>query len=135
MKLSCINFIHTNKQPVSQGSDGDFSDCKIIDIGTVSPNQHYEIDNPYPGYYVYCLPEICVDGKWGYSGFATYVSNMIRSYGVTAYQFNDNKITITTGTVSCYHENTNWTGAPFRRNSSVTVFPNCRVKIWRIGKF
>lgn len=36
---------------------------------TITIDTHYDIDNPFPGYYVYCMAQVYFNGKWGETGW------------------------------------------------------------------
>jgi hypothetical protein len=96
----------------------------------ITVDRRYVEANPYPGYYVNCLPEVLLDGEWTeIRGSVTYGSGVIG--GLMAGQLGDsNSIIIKTGqNFDYYHDDTL---LPHSETWSTTA--PCRVKVWKIGK-
>lgn len=96
----------------------------------------YVESNPFPGYYVKCVPEILYNNEWGdprwifrFDGDSGY-----SSYGVRTNQLNDDAVVVQTGSRLRGYPST-CQGDPFGDTSgaSPTTAP-CRIKVWKIGK-
>lgn len=97
---------------------------------SVSTNKRYVEENPFPGYYVHCIPQIKVDNKWGKTGEWVYESS---SMGVTANQIlPDDNIVVATGS-SCLMTSVTSAGNPFQETSKIYTAP-CRVLVYKLGK-
>jgi microcystin-dependent protein len=99
----------------------------------VTNNSRYVENNPFPGYYVYCVAELQIENEWGSTGnfYVNYHNG--GAYGTGAWQLNDSDIVIATGDSGIIQAGFH-TGTPLTvPDSSFTTAP-CRVKVWKIGK-
>ena len=93
--------------------------------------KEYTENNPFSGYYVFCIPEIKYQNKWFNPGWCT---SQDWSYGVRAYQESvSDQIVIRTGRYLA--GNTNWAGLPVPDigDSTIAEAP-CRVLVYKLGK-
>ena len=100
----------------------------------VTLSNRYVLDNPFPGYLVFCVAEILYDNNWGATEWlSTYMNSGWQTYGTKANQFNSGSIVVQVG------NNSVLTSGVFTGNSFGTLPNNysslpCRVKVWKIGK-
>ena len=99
---------------------------------TVSANNRYVEANPFAGYRVFCVAEIFWNNSWGETGWM-YATSTGGAYGTKASQHNDDSIVVQTGTLIPVGAS-NETGNPFGVNTNGPATPQCRVKVWKIGK-
>lgn len=93
--------------------------------------KEYTENNPFSGYYVFCIPEIKYQNKWFNPGWCT---SQDWSYGVRAYQESvSDQIVIRTGRYLA--GNTNWAGLPVPDigDSTIAEAP-CRVLVYKLAK-
>lgn len=97
---------------------------------TVSSNKKYTEENPFPGYHIYCIPQIKWSNKWG---GAPWIYDSSSSWGIRANQLlPDDKIVVRTGTSGVIAYSTS-SGAPFENTSNISSAP-CRVLVYKLGK-
>jgi microcystin-dependent protein len=93
--------------------------------------------NPFPGYYVKCVPEILYNNEWGDPRWIfQYVSSSdYKALGVRTNQLNDDTIIVQTGNSGVMGFCSKYEGDPFGVTSvTTTTSAPCRVKVWKIGK-
>lgn len=95
---------------------------------TITTNQVYVFDNPFPGYYVIATPEV-------YSTqLAKWVSQSLwwssGSYGMNVVQ-DGNSLRLSTGSICLIYSAANG-GSGFALSSNLTS-AKCRVKVWKCG--
>lgn len=94
----------------------------------VTANSQYVVTNPFPGYRVFCEPEIQVGGAWGAPGW--YWASASAGYGVSAHQHNDGSIVVQTGLNGV--TNTGFaTGGSFGAVAATVTAP-CRLKVRKL---
>lgn len=99
---------------------------------SVAVNSRYVEDNPFPGYYVQCIAEIKIDGKWGPTGFV-YDSSDSVGYGVACDQYDDDKIVVQTGSGQLVGTSAR-AGNPHNIADTTTTSLPCRVKVIKLAK-
>uniref|UniRef100_UPI0025EA9482 hypothetical protein n=1 Tax=Anaerovibrio sp. TaxID=1872532 RepID=UPI0025EA9482 len=99
----------------------------------VTINQRFVMDNPFPGYYVMCAPELKYNGHWGVVG--QFVTPSDYGSGVSANQLDNDKIVVQTGSSKIIFNSSSHQGDPFGRaeGTGQTKLP-CRIRVWTIGK-
>ncbi len=103
----------------------------------VTINSTYIMNNPFPGYNVYCQIELFANNEWGTALYNGYFSNN-ENYGVGAfcYQHNDSNLVMRTGSYLLIGANiyaNTLVPNTWQLNSNMVTAP-CRVKVWKIGK-
>lgn len=96
---------------------------------TVTANTRYVVTNPFPGYRVFCEPEILIAGAWGYPGWY-YINDTTAGHGVSAHQHNNGDVIVQTGRNGVTN-----TGAVTGCTFGVvgpTVTALCRVRVWKL---
>jgi microcystin-dependent protein len=97
----------------------------------ITNNTSYVESNPFPGYYVKCIPEVLINGVWGDPRWGQTTETIGRIFGVNAGQLDDGSILVKGGNQQLTNS---WTGPIFNFTvSEYTTLP-CRVKVWKIGK-
>lgn len=97
----------------------------------VSVNQRYEMDNPYPGYFVQCEAQVQNNGIWGCPNFV-YVSGY-GGVGITCYQLSTGKLVVQSGNMAVLSNVGANAGTPFGNIEQKNTAP-CRVIVTRLGK-
>lgn len=105
--------------------------------GIIKTNSKYICENPFPGYYVYCLAELYTGNEWGFTNWTSWYNGGYIASGVSVAQHNDNTIVLTSGINSLINNLTyekildgyTWNNMP----NSLFQLP-CRIKIWKVGK-
>ena len=95
----------------------------------ITINQRYVMDNPFPGRYVACVPEVLFNGHWGVAGWESKSDGTY--YGVAAGQFNDDIIFVQTAYNYVLGAGSR-SGNGFGDVSSLSTTLPCRVKVWRV---
>ena len=97
----------------------------------IAANNRYVMDNPFPGYRVFCEAEIFYNSNWGKTGY--YITGS-QAFFADAAQFDSNFVVLQTGNTGIM-ASTSYANNQFGLNSSVDVrtIP-CRIKVWKIGK-
>lgn len=99
---------------------------------TITTGKRYVEKNPFPGYYVYCYPQIYSNNQWGNPGDVIYADG---GYGTGAHQLLPaDSIIVRTGNaaINCGTSGA-FGGAPFSKDGMLTSAP-CRVLVYKFGK-
>lgn len=96
---------------------------------TVTANTRYVVTNPFPGYRVFCEPEILIAGAWGYPGWY-YLNDTSAGHGVSAHQHNNGDVVVQTGRNGVTNSGA-VTGCTFGAVAP-TVTALCRVRVWKL---
>ena len=106
--------------------------------GVIKNNSKYILENPFPGYYVNCDPEVFLYNEWGYIGWISWYNSSYCAVGLICHQVDNNKLVLVTGgTYIMGYTSLNNTlyGTTFLQNKSeVFTQAPCRIKIWKVGK-
>lgn len=106
----------------------------------ITTTSRYIIENPFPGYYVSCSPEIFIEGEWGTVPWDSYYANGHYGHGLSCGQNNDNNIILITGSrmltdrIDSYQYQNKIGGAVFTKISYDIKTAPARIKIWKVGK-
>ena len=107
---------------------------------SISYNSRYLLTNPFPGYWVHCIPELKLGNQWGTTIFVDADDSYSR--GIVALQHGDETIMLTTGSYSNIipTSTSNWIAAQaVSWTTNVTIPSNtynllCRIKVFKLGK-
>lgn len=99
-------------------------------MGQIKVGQRYILDNPFPGYAVFCQAQIQINNQWCETGFI--MGSTTAGYGVKAYQTDDQTIVLQAGSTGLT-SNPNLTGNPSGSNVAPTIAP-VRIIATRLGK-
>lgn len=95
----------------------------------VSANKRYVEENPFPGYYVFCIAQIKYNNQWGETGWLFSSGGM----GINAAQLlPDDKIIVQSGGATVTSGSPN-NGSPISGPGNLTSAP-CRVLVYKLGK-
>lgn len=100
---------------------------------SITANKRYVEANPFPGYYVYCIPQLKYNHEWGKPGEFIFSNS---GWGTAANQLlPSDKIIIQTGSSSVFSGSNNQGGAPYTNgpSSPISSAP-CRVLVYKLGK-
>lgn len=100
-------------------------------------SQKRYIPNPFPGYYIKCVPEILINGEWGYISDQQHNSNGFYGHGTYAAQLDAGDITLITGSYNIVYQDAyrfNISGAPHTSIPSMLTSAPIRIKVWTVGK-
>lgn len=96
---------------------------------SVSTNNRYVEENPFPGYYVHCEAQGKYNNKWGETGFIFETGG----HGISAKQLlPDDKIIVQTGVNAVIIDGVK-AGNPFK-NAGTIKSAQCRVLVYKLGK-
>ena len=98
---------------------------------SISLNTRVVVNNPFPGYLVYCVAEIYRNSMWGITGFVYDGGGR----GILASQYDDDSIVVQSGDTYVVTGPSNTAGNPYGtgNGTGLTSAPY-RVKVWKIGK-
>lgn len=96
---------------------------------TITIDGYYELPNPFPGYYIYCLAQIKFNDKWGKTGWIKDGG----SYGsVASHILPLDEIILQTGTNGIIATSRD-SGNAMQTGKVVTSAP-CRILVYKLGK-
>lgn len=98
----------------------------------VAANSRYVMDNPFPGYRVFCIAEVRLGGEWVESGWLTWRIEDFFSQGVKASQFNDGSIVVQTGNNAPSTTTASWSGQAKAATMAEVYSMPCRVRVYKL---
>lgn len=98
----------------------------------VAANSRYVMDNPFPGYRVFCIAEVRLGGEWVESGWFTWRIEDFYSQGVKASQFNDGSIVVQTGNNAPSTTTASWSGQAKAATMAEVYSMPCRVRVYKL---
>ena len=103
----------------------------------VTNGSEYIVSNPFPGYYVCCIPEVLYNNsEWVELNWVSTTGSGWCGYGISVVQADNEDIHVITGSISIYtnsQPNTYLSGAVRNGSTDYKTIP-CRIKVWKIGK-
>lgn len=96
----------------------------------ISTNERFEIDNPFPGYHVFCRTQVSRNNSWGTAGW--YTANSYGRFISSEQILPKDKIAIQTGR-SYVSGESNLDGNPFNTTTVMNQL-SFRVLVFKLGK-